>query len=414
MALLNRFENIADEKAYLKAERLSRRTATRVLLAIVTLLYLVYAALNPSFFPDQDMTAYHITTGVMILILVTAFYLTGTKYYLEWRLFDVALFVASALAIAILTAIMANMKEDVGGTFRQMARANLNALYVYNSIIFVANFRYFFFSMLTLTAVYVGYMLIVAVPPFTIAAVIAYLAVYLSFALFVNWVIDEHAREVFATEKELNLERRKSESLLYRVLPKAVAKRLRAGEPVADSFANVSVIFVDIVDSSLLAKRLSPTQLVEELNHFFLLADKCADYHGVEKVKTIGDAYLAVAGGIASNGSGADAAVSFGRDLIAQMIRQSAERGRPIQLRIGIHSGPVVGGVVGSNRLAYDYWGDTMNVASRIQHAAEPDGLVVSAATREQCQMCSDFELEEMLSLKGIGDTKIHRLKVSA
>ena len=392
---------------------MSRRTATRVLLAIVTLLYLVYAALNPSFFPDQDMTAYHITTGVMILILVTAFLLTGTKYYLEMRLFDVFLFVGSALTIATLTAIMASMKADFGEAFRQMARANLNALYVYNSIIFVANFRYFLYSVLALTALYVGYLIVSAIPLFTIAAVVAYLAVYLSFAIFVNWVIDQHAREVFATEKELKRERRKSENLLYRVLPKAVAKRLRAGKAVADSFANVSVVFVDIVDSSRLAKRLSPAELVEELNQFFLLADDCADRHGVEKVKTIGDAYLAVAGGTASGASGAEAAVNFGRDLIARMMEQSAQRGRPIELRIGIHSGPVVGGVVGSNRLAYDYWGDTMNIASRIQHAAEPNGIALSGATKAQCQTCCDFAAEEVLSLKGVGDTRIHRVTVS-
>ncbi|MEL6875632.1 MAG: adenylate/guanylate cyclase domain-containing protein, partial [Pseudomonadota bacterium] len=232
------------------------------------------------------------------------------------------------------------------------------------------------------------------------------------FSAYVNWDIDRRARKVFMANQELEAERKKTEELLHNVLPQTVAKRLREGKAVADSFSDVSVIFIDIVGFSKLAQKLSPGHLVKQLNQFFSIADKCADRHGVEKVKTIGDAYLAVSGGTASSEQGAMAALAFGQELIAKMQERAAESGVDIKLRIGIHTGPVVGGVVGSNRLAYDYWGDTMNIASRIEGVADPNGIAVSSATYFECGTAHAFTRAEILTLKGVGETEIYRLKM--
>jgi adenylate cyclase len=123
-------------------------------------------------------------------------------------------------------------------------------------------------------------------------------------------------------------------------------------------------------------------------------------------VKTIGDAYLAVAGGMGSRGADSRAALAFARDLIADLEAIAAETGIPFQARIGIHTGPVVGGVIGTTRLAYDYWGDTMNIASRLQAAAPPNGIAVSEATYFQIQNAQAFEAQTVL-LKGIGEAQI-------
>jgi class 3 adenylate cyclase len=191
------------------------------------------------------------------------------------------------------------------------------------------------------------------------------------------------------------------------VLPQAVAARLRAGEAVADSFSDVTVVFVDLVAFSQLAKRLSPGHLVELLNGYFSAADRCADRHGLEKVKTIGDAYLAVAGGMASRGIKAGAAIAFARDLVAEIGALAGESGIDLKLRVGAHTGPVVGGVIGSRRLAYDYWGDTMNVASRLQGAAPPNGIAVSEATYFQTKALLPYAAQSAV-LKGIGETEIY------
>ena len=225
------------------------------------------------------------------------------------------------------------------------------------------------------------------------------------FALYFNWDVDRRARKVFAANAALEAERAKTEELLYNVLPQEVAARLRAGEAVADSFSDLTAIFVDLAGFSTLAKRLSPGHLVKLLNTFFSAADRCAERHGLEKVKTIGDAYLAVVGGMASPARDGKAAILFARDLIAELEAMAAETGVPLKARIGVHTGPAVGGVIGSTRLAYDYWGDTMNIASRLQGAAPLNGVAVSEATYFQTRTIQDYE-EQSVMLKGIGETR--------
>ncbi len=217
---------------------------------------------------------------------------------------------------------------------------------------------------------------------------------------------------IFRTNQELAAEKARTEDLLFNVLPQDIARRLKAGEAVADSFSDVTVIFTDIVGFSQLAKTLSPGHLVRLLNSFFLLADQCAERHGVEKVKTIGDAYLAVSGGTASSAGGAREAVNFARDLILAMRQLAEDSGVNIQLRVGLHTGPVVGGVVGSSRLAYDYWGDTMNIASRIEGAAQPGAIALSEATCFACGNAHAFSEPEPVTLKGVGEMRIRRLEV--
>ncbi len=183
---------------------------------------------------------------------------------------------------------------------------------------------------------------------------------------------------------------------------------------VADSFTDVTVIFVDIVGFSVLAQTLSLGRLVKTLNRFFMIADACATRHWVEKVKTIGDAYLAVSGGTASTDHGAKAALAFARELTVEMRETAGETGNDVQVRVGIHTGPVVGGVVGTSRLAYDYWGDTMNIASRIEGVAEPNGIAVSAATYYECEEPLAFDEGEAITLKGVGDTMVYRYRPHA
>jgi adenylate cyclase len=231
------------------------------------------------------------------------------------------------------------------------------------------------------------------------------------FALYFNWDIDRRARKVFAANIALEAERAKTEELLYNVLPQAVAARLRAGEAIADSFSDLTAVFVDLAGFSTLAKRLSPGHLVELLNTFFSAADRCAERHGLEKVKTIGDAYLAVAGGMASAGTGGKAAILFARDLIAELVEMEQGSGLVLQARIGVHTGPAIGGVIGSTRLAYDYWGDTMNVASRLQGAAPLNGVAVSEATYFQVRTIQDFT-EQTVLLKGIGETAAYAARL--
>nr|WP_281501168.1 adenylate/guanylate cyclase domain-containing protein [Erythrobacter sp. F6033] len=281
---------------------------------------------------------------------------------------------------------------------------------VFASLGFVATARYFVVWAIILLALYAAFLLQADRSIVNKVYSFTNFTTFFTFACFVNWDIDRRARKTFAATLALEEERAKTEELLHNVLPEKVAKRLQRGETIADSYGDVSVIFVDIVGFSSLAKRLSPGHLVKTLNTVFGLADASAERFGVEKVKTVGDAYLAVVGGHSSSGRGAADAIHFAQDLIAAVAKFSGDSGIDVAIRIGIHTGNVVGGVVGSQRLAYDYWGNTMNIASRIEGVASPNGIAVSEATYLGAHDKALFTEPELMTLKGVGEMKVYRV----
>jgi class 3 adenylate cyclase len=226
----------------------------------------------------------------------------------------------------------------------------------------------------------------------------------------INFAIDRGSRAAFAFADGLDQERARNEVLVNNMLPPIAAAKLKSGQVVADSYADASVIFIDIVGFSSLAKRVSPGHLIELLNAFFSEADHCTAECGVEKVKTIGDAYLAISGGNIPARNSADTAIGFALTLIDRLPMLRAKTGIEFQVRIGIHSGPVVGGVIGATRMAYDYWGETMNIAARIEGTSHADGIAVSEATYLRVHQTRSFEAPVTLMLKGVGETQVYRL----
>lgn len=226
--------------------------------------------------------------------------------------------------------------------------------------------------------------------------------------LAINVAIDRSSRGAFALAEALEAERRKNEELVYNMLPPAAVERIRDGRMVADAYADASVIFIDMVGFTKLAKRVSPGHLVEVLNAFFNHADACAAKHGVEKVKTIGDAYLAIAGGNVTSGNSADSAIAFARDVLAGVAELQAVAGTDVGLRVGIHSGPVVGGVIGATRMAYDYWGETVNMAARLEGTAPVNGIAISESTWLRAKDRAAFGPPHNEMLKGMGETCVY------
>lgn len=244
-------------------------------------------------------------------------------------------------------------------------------------------------------------------------AVLSY-ASGLAIMLAINLAIGRTSRAAFALAEGFDHERRKNEELVLNMLPRAAVQRIRSGNLVADSYADVSVIFIDLVGFSSLARRVSPGQLVELLNAFFRIADECAEKCGVEKVKTVGDCYLALAGGNIPTKNSADAAINFAREVISRIEELREECGvDAVSLRAGVHSGPVVGGVIGQTRMAYDYWGDTVNVAARLEALAPINGLVVSESTYLRTRQKGGFGKPEEATLKGVGDTLVYSTEVA-
>jgi len=413
--ILQRFDDPETERAFLRAERSERGQAIRALILIAAATLFSYIVINPMHFPRTGVIAYTWAASALIAVMAGFWLLTRTRVYLEKPWIDLPVFIAVAGGMKWLALVLAGLAAFTGFPPHVMAMVQMGILMVFASVGFAGTFRLFLIWSLAVLALFTTWLMTRAgIPDISRVYTLTNFSTFFVFALYFNWDIERRARKVFAANMALEAERAKTEELLYNVLPQEVAARLRAGEAVADSFSDLTAVFVDLAGFSTLAKKLSPGHLVKMLNSFFSAADRCAERHGLEKVKTIGDAYLAVLGGTSSRGaSDSKAAILFARDLVAELVAMEEESGIVIKARIGVHSGPAVGGVIGTTRLAYDYWGDTMNVASRLQAVAPLNGIAVSEATYFQTMAIQTFEAHKVV-LKGIGETAAYAARLDA
>jgi class 3 adenylate cyclase len=214
------------------------------------------------------------------------------------------------------------------------------------------------------------------------------------------------------TEVALRLARKKSELLLLNTLPQAIAERLKKGQrTIAESFEEVTVMFADLVDFTKYSAQTSPTELVEMLNVIFSKFDQLAEHHGLEKIKTIGDAYMVVAGLPTARRDHAQAIAEMALDMQEAIAQYNTDTGQAFKIRIGINSGPVVAGVIGIKKFSYDLWGDTVNIASRMESQGIPSCIQVTAATYERLRDRYLFEERKPIQVKGKGEMTTYILK---
>jgi class 3 adenylate cyclase len=214
------------------------------------------------------------------------------------------------------------------------------------------------------------------------------------------------AREV----EKLNAE---NEQLLLNILPASIAERLRAGEtPIADRFDDMTVLFADVVGFTELSSRLEPDAVVTLLNDVFTLCDRLADRFGLEKIKTVGDAYMVVGGLGEADGVHADHAAhrthaadvaSMGLAMLAEVSEFAARSGIALEMRVGMQVGPAVAGVIGLKKFIYDVWGDTVNTASRMESTGLPGRVQVTRETYERLREAFEFEPRGLVDVKGKG-----------
>jgi class 3 adenylate cyclase len=203
-----------------------------------------------------------------------------------------------------------------------------------------------------------------------------------------------------------------NESLLLNILPASIAERLRGGETlIADRFEDMAVLFADVVDFTQLSARLEPTEVVRLLNEVFSTCDRLADRFGLEKIKTVGDAYMVVGGldppshGEARRHPPSHAAdvADMGLAMLGELARHEHAAGVGLQVRVGMHVGPAVAGVIGLKKFIYDVWGDTVNTASRMESTGVPGRLQVTRETYERLAGEFEFEHRGFVEVKGKG-----------
>lgn len=210
-------------------------------------------------------------------------------------------------------------------------------------------------------------------------------------------------------EEAFEAEHERSERLLHSLMPASIAERLKRqpDEVIADDLPAVTILFADIVGFTARASALPARRLVRFLNRIFLEFDRLAEAHGLEKIKTIGDAYMVAGGMPEPRADHAGAVADMALDMLAVMKKLSDEFGEEVAVRIGIHSGPAVAGVIGERKQFYDVWGDTVNVAARMEAHGEPGWIQVSPQARYAIGDAYRFAERGLVEVKGKGPMQL-------
>ncbi len=210
---------------------------------------------------------------------------------------------------------------------------------------------------------------------------------------------------------ELNLEQARSEKLLLNILPKSIANRLKDNDMrIADSHEAVTILFADIVDFTKMTANMPPAELVDLLSQLFSRFDRLADRHDLEKIKTIGDGYMVVSGAPADRNDHATVIAQLAIQMQQELAAFNKQTGKQLEMRIGISSGAVVAGVIGTSKFAYDIWGDPVNMASRMEKTGLPGTIQVSACTYELLKANHTLESRGLIDIKGKGEVNTYVL----
>lgn len=264
------------------------------------------------------------------------------------------------------------------------------SLYVFEYVYFTPDFSPIILDVITLIVFYITISLTV------------FLLVMLFFALFY--------KEIQYAELQLENEHRRSESLLLNILPEEIAAKLKDNPSfTAEEFDRVTILFADIVGFTEIANKVDSTTLVNRLNEIFSMFDSLAEKHGLEKIKTIGDAYM-VAGGVPKPMSNHTEAVAR---MALDMIESTSHHyilDQQLSVRIGFHTGSVIAGVIGTKKFSYDIWGDAVNTASRLESHGEPGKIHVSDEVYEILKDKFEFKSRGEISIKGLGMMKTYYL----
>ena len=216
---------------------------------------------------------------------------------------------------------------------------------------------------------------------------------------------ERRRRRIFLQRRAIERERDRADALLANVLPQKIADRLKTDPShIADGFAEVTILFADIVGFTDLSARLSPAEVVAMLNRLFTAFDDLAEKHRLEKIKTIGDAYMVVGGLPEPRDDHAIAVAEMALEMREAVARVAEQTGHPLKVRIGLNSGPVVAGVIGKKKFAYDLWGDAVNTASRMESHGVVGEIQISESTFELVKERFEVEARGAIAVKGKGE----------
>lgn len=402
------FATVEDEKAFANTFlRGSLRESQAFLVLSAGFIY-VFAVWDRIIDPVHWQTTHMLRGFVIVPGIVLAALALATPFgrrHFEWLIVSVMLFVEVGLAIVY--GVLDRGYEYAALGF---ALTLLGA-----TAMFPVRSRYLFLgSLLTIAIVVAGQLWADNARPGWLFVNLVAVLCAIGLGTLSAYIRERNARAAFLTQKQLDASRERVDDLLHSMLPREIVARIQAGETViADVHGQVSVIFADIMEFTALSRKMSAAQLVKTLNDLFSIFDLAAEQRGVQRIKTMGDAYMAVAGlnPIPGSRDHAEAAAEMALAMQAAADAFVGAAGHPIKLRIGLHIGSVVAGVIGVRRPAFDCWGDTVNLARRLEAHAEPGTVLISENAAARLRSLYDVEPAGFADLKGIGRSKVFRLK---
>ena len=229
--------------------------------------------------------------------------------------------------------------------------------------------------------------------------------------MFGGYTIERQYRKDFINSRIIDEKRRENEKLLLNILPADIALELK-NHPgtIAKRYDNATVLFADLVGFTEFSAGRSPKEVVDILNSIFSSFDELTDKYKLEKIKTVGDAYM-VAGGLTNDSNdGLNNIIRFALEAKERLKKYNHESGQAIKIRIGIHSGPVIAGVIGTKKFIYDIWGETVNTASRMETTSLPDNIQISPAIQENIRELFETKERGLIDIKGIGEMQTYWL----
>jgi class 3 adenylate cyclase len=409
--VFQRFADPGEERRYRDELRSGHAKFIRALMVIGAAMLSLYVVLMPLYLSFDLMLPSILAELAMAPLLVFYAWYVGQPGYARNKWIDIAFFVLIA-ALQLYFIWVLYQSGVTEWPFYAILCYNQMLLLSFANLAFAAAVRQFA-VWATISVVYVVVTMIVLDYPSNV--VVYTTTFYAPFAMllgYINWASDDKARALFDAGIKLDAEKSKADALLYNILPEKIARRLQSGEAVADAFDEVTIVFVDVVGFTRMSQAMDASEVVTLLNAYFAKADAGCDLFGIEKVKTIGDAYMAVAGAIVPTPRPAKAAIDFARYLIGATKQISRDFGLDFKLHIGINTGPVVGGVIAGKKMLYDYWGDAINVASRLEGVAPANGITVSERTWRETRDAYPYHPPRTVTLKGIGETEVYDVEI--
>lgn len=398
------FPNPESEREFLQHYFRISLKQVRLALVLAIVVYIILGIVDIQFAPEIRDKLLLVRYGFVLPICVSVLGLSFSAYFRH--IMQISISVAIGVA-AIAAPVVAILIPALGVNY-----IGLTSLLMYN---YTAIKLRFVTASITGLMIFLLYnildLLMIQTPGAKLIEVDFYLMATMCVGMFANYQMEFYLRQSYISDRLLRKEQEKAEELLLNVLPASIAARLKRGDKViAESFPDVTILFADLVNFTQLSATISAKELVNILNEIFSEFDLLAEKHGLEKIKTIGDAYMVVGGLPIHRADHAQAVASMALDMRAAIQRISNLSQEPLSIRIGINTGPVVAGVIGIKKFIYDLWGDTVNVASRMESHGIPDQIHVTGETYQVLQQEYTFEARDKIQVKGKGEMQTYLL----